>query len=75
MKYDERKLNAYWEEREFTLDTWYNNGWQGPGTPKGRDVAYPCGHMVWAGYGISLALILKHKCTECLENEKTKKEG
>lgn len=51
--YDEKKLNAYWEEREFVLDTWYNNGWHGPGTPNGRDVTYPCGHTAWAGYGLS----------------------
>lgn len=62
--YDERKLNAYWKKREEIQDNWYSNGWNGPGTPKDRLISYPCGHSVWAGYGLSDKEVLK-SCYQC----------
>lgn len=61
--YDEKKLNAYWKDIERRHAIWRTNGWKGPGNPGGRDIDYPCGHSVWAGFGLS-AEVLKN-CDQC----------
>lgn len=61
--YDQEKLNAYWKETDRLRAIWYSNGWKGPGTIRGRDIEYPCGHGVWVGFGISNEHL--NKCGQC----------
>lgn len=67
MKYNEKKLNAYWEKWDKIRANWRRNGWKGHGHPHGRDVKYPCGHAVWAGFGLSDEHL--KECVQCKRPE------
>lgn len=61
MKYDEKKLNAYWEKWDAIHALWRKNGWKGRGHDHGREFSYPCGHSVWAGFGLT-----DEQCKTCV---------
>lgn len=65
MRYDEKKLNEFWNKRKIKAN-WRENGWDGHReTEFGRDIIRKCGCMMFVGWGISEAEFNKRKCFEC----------
>lgn len=65
MKPDWKKCDEFWKDWGKIRADKFANGWDGNPNNHGRDWDPGCGHVIWAGWGVSDAWLRERRCDCC----------